>query len=261
MDILLRMNFSAKRFKYIIIDSQIEDTVALQEQLKKYPQYLCVGIAKNKLEAINLILDQLPDLVFLEVELNTGITKITSFSILHELLQFINILPTVVAMSHSTEYSYQAIKTGVFDYLLKPVDYFELKKCLLRFEKKQPASTSICIKSFTEFRFLLVEDILYLKADNNTTDFYLKDGTMVTAYQSLKSFEAELPNIFMRIHKSYMVNLGYLTKIHFSKFYCSLKYSKSFIPFSKSLKSKMMEIKDLWPFGMFNSCPQQSKLA
>lgn len=238
------MNFSDRKYKYVIVDPQIDDVNELRHQFDNYPSYNCVGVARNEAEAINLIVDQNPHLVFLNTELGDGVIKSCSFSIIQELRQFINLLPQFIALSASTDYSYQAIKNGVFDYILKPLNYFDLKKSLLRFEKNQPQEASICLKSFSEYRFLLTNDILYLKADNNTTDFFLKDGSVVTSCSTLKNFEIELPNIFVRIHKSYIVNVNYITKIHFSKFRCTLKFSKQIIPFSKGLKSRMNEIRD-----------------
>lgn len=238
------MNFSSRKYKYVIVDAQINDVNELRQQFDNYPSYNCVGIARNEVEAINLIIDQNPHLVFLNTELGDGINKSCSFHIIHELRQFIDLLPQFIALSSSTDYSYQAIKNGVFDYILKPLNYFDLKKSLLRFEKNQPQTASICLKSFTEYRFLLTNDVLYLKADNNTTDFFLKDGSIVTSCSTLKNFEIELPNIFVRIHKSYIVNVNYITKIHFSRFQCTLKFSKQIIPFSKGLKSRMNEIRD-----------------
>lgn len=254
------MLYSPKKYKYVIVDSQADTLNDLQQQLKKYANYSCVGIASNKEEAINLIIDHLPHLVFFDTELVDGNTKQSSFSIIPEVYQFLNWLPQFIAISTSTAHSYEAIKNGVFDYILKPFNYYDLKKSLMRFENKQPDIASICLKSFTEYRFLLVDDIVYLKADNNTTDFYLKDGTMVTSYKTLKTFETDLPKIFTRIHKSYMINIKYITKIHFSKFQCSLKYTKNLVPFSKSLKSKMLEIKNLWSTGNFDSYSQQINL-
>lgn len=252
--------YSSKKYKYVIIASQLNDVNDLQQLLGKYTNYMCVGVARNMEDAINLILDQLPHLVFFDTELVDGITKKPTFCIIPEVYQLLHSLPKFIAMSSSTLHSYKAIKSGVFDYILKPLNYYDLKKALLRFENIQPDISSICIKSFTEFKFLQINDIVYLKADNNTTDFFLKDGSMVTSYKTLKNFETELPNIFARIHKSYMVNINYINKIHFSKFHCSLKYTKTLIPFSKSLKSKMMEIKDLWMNGTFEGFEQQINL-
>lgn len=238
------MNFSTRKYNYIIIDSQIEDINDLKQQLEGFPNFHCAGFAKSKLEAINLILDEGPNLVFLNTELTEGIKIKSSFEIINELRQYLDFLPQFIAMNSSTKDSYKAIKYGVSDYILKPFSHIELKKSLLRFQKSQPEESSICLKSFTEYRFLFPKDILFLKADNNTTDFFLKDGTIVTSCQTLKNFELSLPKVFVRIHKSYMVNVNYITKIHFSKFQCSLKFTKQVIPFSKRLKSTMENIRD-----------------
>ncbi|PHQ55209.1 MAG: DNA-binding response regulator [Lutibacter sp.] len=245
------MIYSSKKYKYVIVDSHLNDVYDLQRLISKYTNYTCVGVARNREDAINLIIDQLPHLVFFEPKIVGSSTIKSSFSIIPEVYQYLNSLPQFIAMNASTSYSYEAIKNGVFDYILKPLNYFDLKKVLIRFENKQPDGSSICLKSFTEFRFLLAEDIVYLKADNNTTDFYLKDGSMVTSFKTLKYFETDLPNIFSRIHRSYIINVKYITKIHFSKFQCSLKYTNKLVPFSKSVKSRMLDIKNLWLNGDF----------
>jgi DNA-binding LytR/AlgR family response regulator len=239
------------------VDSQIDAINNLKQQLSNYPNYICVGIAKTKEDAINIILDELPHLVFIEAELGEGVNKSLSFSIIPETYRFLNSLPEFIVMNATKGYSYESIKNGVFDYILKPLNYYEVKKTLLRFENKQPENSSICLKSYTEYRFLLVNDIVYLKADNNTTDFFLTDGSIITSYKTLKTFEKELPNIFVRVHRSYIINIGYLTKIHFSRFQCSLKFTKTLIPFSKSLKTKMLEIKEFWMSNFSNGIQQQ----
>ncbi|UMB53915.1 LytTR family transcriptional regulator DNA-binding domain-containing protein [Lutibacter sp. A64] len=255
------MHYSLKKYKYVIVDSQPDAIVELQNHMKDYGQYVCVGVAKNSEEAIHIIIDKTPNLVFFDPEIMVQGVKECSFGIISETYQLLKRLPHFIAMSNSTALSYKAIKKGVFDYLLKPFNYYECKKALIRFENTQPEAEIICIKSFTEYRFMELNDIIYLKADNNTTDFFLKDGTMVTSFNTLKHFEVELPNTFARIHKSYIINMMHLTKIHFSKFQCSLKHTNIFIPFSKSLKSKMMEIKDLMMNGFIENTAQSIKSA
>ncbi len=257
---LLLVVYSAKKYKYIIVDSDEESIKQLQRQLENYPHYTCCGIARSTEEAIYLIMDQIPHVVFFDPVLEVNGIKEFSFNMIPEVYQLLKILPHFIAMNKSNEYAYKAINSGVFAYILKPINHYELKKAIIRFENAQPHSVSICLKSFTEFRFLMVDDIVYLKADNNTTDFFLKDGTIVTSYQTLKTFESELPHIFTRIHKSYMVNVNYIKKIHFSKFQCSLRYTNTIIPFSKSLKFKMTEIKNLWSNSIHNGFPQQINL-
>ncbi len=243
------MIYSAIKFNYILIEANCEDSRKLNDLMGNFSHYCCVGIARNKSEAINLILEESPQLVFLNIETVFDNFKSTQFEIIHELYQYLTTLPEFIVISNTTKFAYHALKNGVTDYLLKPYNSFEFKKTLLQFEKKQPNLTSICLKSFTEYKYLLVNNIVYLKADNNTTDFFLKDGTMATSSSTLKNFELQLPNIFVRIHKSYIVNINYITKIHFSKFQCFIKHSTKHIPFSKGLKSKMHEIKNSWING------------
>ena len=75
---------------------------------------------------------------------------------------------------------------------------------------------------------------LFLKADNNTTDFYIKDGSIVNAFKTLKIFEHTLPNNFLRIHKSYIVNIDFVSRINFGKLKCTIDSSSYKLPFTKT---------------------------
>lgn len=252
------MDFTSRKYKYVIVDTCNQDVSDLQQFFKNHKNFNCAGVARSEDEATNLIIDLQPDLVFFDTDLEKEINSNHSFGFIQQLYQFLSKLPVFVALSATTNYSYLAIKNEVFDYILKPLNYHDLKKMVMKFEKKNPKSIncSICIKVLGEYRLLLIDEIVYLKADKNTTDFYLTDGTMVTSFNPLKKFESELPNVFTRIHKSYIVNINYIAKIHFSKFYCALKFTDNLIPFSKSLKSKMYEIRNLWQNeNMDVNCP------
>ena len=72
------------------------------------------------------------------------------------------------------------------------------------------------------------------KADNNTTDFYMQDGSLVGAFKTLKSFEGVLPENFLRIHKSYIINKNYISRISYGKGICILKKESYKIPFTKT---------------------------
>jgi len=215
----------------------------LNAQLDEYPSFNCVGICNTQDEAINQIIDSIPHLVFLDTELDKTSRP---HNLILELKQYIDFLPKVIITSPNTEYSYQAIKNNFYDYLLTPLNTFELRKSLLKFIKYQPEPSTICLKSYSEFRYLNNNDILYLKADNNTTDFFLVDGQIVTGFNSLKQYENELPKQFVRIHKSYMVNVKHINKINFGKFQCTVNHSKEVIPFSKSLRETLKKIKEYW---------------
>ncbi len=59
------MYYSSKKHNYIIVDSQPKAIEDMLNHMKGYGQYVCVGVAKNTEEAINIIIDKTPNLVFL----------------------------------------------------------------------------------------------------------------------------------------------------------------------------------------------------
>jgi len=97
----------------------------------------------------------------------------------------------------------------------------------------------ICIKSYGDYRFLELDEIAYLKADNNSTDITLYNGESVTAFKTLKYFEENLPHNFFRIHNSYMVNKNFVSRVHTGNAVFYIKNSKTQVPFSKSYKENV----------------------
>lgn len=141
-----------------------------------------------------------------------------------------------IALSSKKEKAYEAYKYDFYDFILKPLSELSIRKSLLKFKKKQnkKKSKTICLKSNKDFRYLCVDEILFLKADNNTTDFHMLDGTVISAYKTLKTFENSLPKNFLRIHKSYIINSNCISRIHYGKSICTLNNYQDKLPFTKT---------------------------
>lgn len=106
-------------------------------------------------------------------------------------------------------------------------------------EHKENERNLICIKSYGDYRFLELNDLAFLQADNNSTDITLNTGEQITAFKTLKYFEENLPSNFYRIHNSYIVNKNYISRIHTGNSLCYIKNMKNQIPFSKSYKDNI----------------------
>jgi DNA-binding LytR/AlgR family response regulator len=116
------------------------------------------------------------------------------------------------------------------------VQILEAKKIIVQHE--QPLI--ICVKSYGDYRYIDSRDVLYLEADNNSTDIHLKDGEMVTAFKTLKHFENVLPtNQFLRIHNSYIISINHVSRIHTGNSVCFIKNSTTKLPFSKSYRDNV----------------------
>jgi len=215
-----------------IIDKNINTIKSIENVLKDFSEISCVGTASNSVKAMNAVLKHTPDVVFLNID---TVIKYP-FHFVSELNLFKNNVPLFVAITASKENAYTVIKNGFTDILINPLEELEIRKTLLRLENNFPIQSrnSICLKSYKDYQYLKTDEILLLKADNNTTDFYMSDGTVVNAYKTLKTFENLLPNNFYRIHKSYIINKNFISRIQYGKSICTIKKGAHEVPFTKT---------------------------
>lgn len=231
-------------YTYTIINSDATSNLQLQHYLEDYGDFLCAAVAKNSNEGLNGILKYSPDVVF--INLNDRAPEY--FQMVLEMHQYLSNIPILIGISATKAHAYNAIKNNFFDYWLLPYNEFDIRKSLLRLKKQIPKETepqTICLKSYRDFQYLNTDDILYLQADNNATEFVMKDGSVNNAFKTLKTFEDKLPKNFVRIHQSYIVNTDYVSRINYGKSICSLKLKKLQLPFSKSYRENIDSLKRL----------------
>ncbi len=231
-------------YNYLIIDSDATSNLQLQHLMDGFGEFYCSGVASDTAEGINSILKFSPDVVFINLNDNAG----RYFHMVAELYQYMQDIPVLIGVSKNKEYAYEAIKNNFFDYWLLPFNEFDIRKTLLKLKKVMPndkSSQTLCLKSYKDFQYLETDNILYLRADNNATDFFMKDGTKVSAFKTLKTFEEKLPKNFVRIHQSYILNINYVSRINYGKSVCALKSSREQLPFSKTYKENVDGLKKL----------------
>ncbi|GGW43367.1 LytR/AlgR family response regulator transcription factor [Arenibacter certesii] len=231
-------------YTYTILDTDAESNLQLQHYLEEYDDFRCKGVAKGSIEGLNTILKQTPDVVF--VHLNDKAPEY--FHMIMELHQYLREIPIFIALASSKKYAYQAIKNQFFDYWLFPYNEFDIRKTILRLKMKMPKEDqpqTLLLQSYKDYRYLNTNEIMYLQADNNTTDFFMKDGSTISAFKTLKTFENSLPSNFVRVHQSYIINTSYVSRINYGKGICTLKQNKLQLPFSKSYKSNVENLKQI----------------
>ncbi|MES2557354.1 MAG: LytTR family DNA-binding domain-containing protein [Bacteroidota bacterium] len=209
----------------------VEDESAAREVLKNYltkycPQVEVVGEAHNFKEAIPVLHELQPQLVFLDVEMPFG----NAFDVLEACkdLQFETIFVTAFS-----EYSLRALNQSAAYYLLKPISIEELilavtkvhqqlinqvifnrnKIIVENFREKQPEKQQVILPTLEGFEVVKMEEIVRLKGNGNFTDLFLANGSKKMVCRFLKHFSEILPFPFIRVHKSHIIN------IHFVKAY------------------------------------------
>lgn len=220
---------------YVIIDSSDH----VQQQIVGNPffqDFLCLGVYTSYSSALKGIITHKPQIVLFHFDSSLPLT------LLLELYQYLQNLPYIIGINASSSNAYSAVKLGVSDYLLMPLDPEELHMSFLKFVRlSHPGedNSKICIKSSGNYQFIPLEDIVYLKADNNTTDFYLQNGKIISGFKTMKHYESQLPFYFFRIHHSHIVNLHYVSRINLSKNDCYLHENEFKLSFSRTYRDKI----------------------
>lgn len=252
-------------YSYVIIDDGQESVSKTKAMADGFSELLFLGSANNYQEGLNLILEQNPQLVFLEIDPANKKSNL-SLALINELYRYLNVVPKIIITTTKKTLAFEAIQYQVTDYILKPLARIDFVKLVLKLNKEilseeiPLAITSkaedkltyiqhevatltepliLCIKSYGDYRYIDTRDIWYLQADNNSTDIYLNSGEKVTAFKTLKHFENVLSFPFVRIHNSYIVNTQFISRIHTGNAVCYIKNSTTKIPFSKSYRANI----------------------
>ena len=210
----------------------VEDELAAREALKSYlgkycPQIELIGEAQQIKEAVPMIHALHPQLLFLDVEMPFG----NAFDILEACkdLQFETIFVTAFS-----EYSLRALNMSAAYYLLKPVSIEELitavnkaqetiiqQECFNRnqimldnFREKAPERHQLILPTLEGFEVVKLSDIIRLRANGNFTDVHLIDGRKKMVCRLLKYFADLLPNPFLRVHKTHIINTDFVKTYH-----------------------------------------------
>ncbi len=232
-------------YTYVIIDADASSKLQLQLFLEEHGDFALVGAAQGTSDGLNAILKHTPDVVLV----NLGEQGMAYFQMVSELNEYIQTLPIIIGFSKTKKYAYNAIKSGFFDYWILPHNEFDIRKSVMRLRKRHPKQmlpSTICLKSYKDYHYLDTREILYLKSDNNATDFVMKNGRVVSAFKTLKSFENTLPKSFIRIHQSYILNSTYVSRINYGRSICTLRNEQQEeIPFTKTYRDKIDALKDM----------------
>lgn len=207
----------------ILVEDEARSREILRNYIAKYcPNLNLLGEASNIEDALVLIRNNELDVVFLDVEMPYG----NAFDLLDKVGDRAFETIFVTAYDHyaidalNNHASYYLLKPISIDDLIKAVDHvFDIKKKENELQEKiiQPnfafTSEKITIPQQDGFEVLKSADILYCQADDNYTHIYLNSGAKLLASKTLKYFEESLSTLgFLRIHKSYVVNINAIVK-------------------------------------------------
>jgi two-component system LytT family response regulator len=238
--------------KVIIIDDEPLARSVVKEYLENYSDVVVVTECNDGFEGVKAIAQFKPDLIFLDVQM----PKINGF----EMLEILSEQPSVIFTTAFDEFALKAFETNAIDYLLKPFskERFDqaMNKWISKPDERSPAYNSeqinysqpdeklrIVVKDGTEICIIPTSEIEYLEAYDDYIKIHHKGKTHLKK-KTLNHFEKTLdPKQFIRIHRSYLLNINELTKIEsFEKnSYSAILRSGKRIPISRTAYAPLKE--------------------
>jgi len=204
--------------KVVIVDDERPARKELIFLLKPYLEIVVIGEADNIKDAIELIKTTKPDAVFLDIQLSGE----NGF----DLLKMIPVNFKVIFVTAYNEFAIKAFDVNASDYLLKPVDPARLDLSIKRLLQSPTFEKHANIKRF-EYNdsiyvkhnncsagFVEISSIIAITSVGNHSKLEVIDGTSYIVLKTLKQWIEELPeNLFIRIHRSTIINIKYIIKI------------------------------------------------
>ncbi len=201
-------------YNYIIVEDNLGALQNLQTALKAHSNFKEIGTAHTLTKGIALALSTKPHIIFLDVELGNE----NGFDLIKEIRQFTTEMPYIIMTTGVDKYAKKAVNTDVLYFLDKPIDEDELMIALHKFEKKLlDFQKHITIKNTDGHFFMQLDNIEFIKANVNYCHIYRTNQKPMIVSKTLKDIEAILPNNFIRIHKSYIINKQFVQMLNTTK--------------------------------------------
>lgn len=237
------------KLKILIVEDELVIAEDLKEILEELGYEVC-GIAISSREALALIDEKSPDLALLDIQIKGGKDGIELAAEINENYH----LPFIMLTSHADIHTINRAKeVNPYGYLVKPFNEKEIlagiELAMANFAKDQTRkkeeensqdfvlSDSLFIRTNGMLVKLKLQDIIYLEADANYTQVHSKDKKFVIR-STLKELEGKLdPNRFVRVHKSFLINLSEIDSIQAESVHISGKE----IPISRNQYSWLLQ--------------------
>lgn len=207
--------------KVVVIDDEAAGRTLIKQYLAEYPSLIMVGEANNGVDAIKLINEFKPDLIFLDIQM----PGMTGF----EILGYLEEIPQIIFSTAYDKYALQAFEVHAVDYLLKPYTRERFKQAIQRIRTDSqpnpvlPLAESMINQANYPERMLVqigqkliniaVKDIIWIEADGDYSKLKTTNGNFLSNY-GISVLETKLnPNDFIRVHRSSMIHLKYVKEV------------------------------------------------
>jgi len=225
----------------VIVDDERPARDELAFLLRGLPEINVVAQGKNGLEAVALIKEHNPDLVFLDVQM----PGLDGFGVIQRLVERKLPIPQIVFATAYDHYAVQAFEVNAVDYVLKPFDKTRIAQAVQRAKKMVEANTSpvqrletlvgqigaglpaaaetkrrsgapvkLLVKAQERMILIDADDMIYASIQDGTITIFSREIEGVSNYRTVEELmEALDTDIFWRPHRSYLVNIKHIKEV------------------------------------------------
>ncbi len=219
------------KLRCLVVDDEPIARAGIGKFILRTPFLECVAEAAGINEAKQILTTEKIDLLFLDIEMpgQHGISFLKDAAV----------KPNTIIITAHPQFAVEGFELNVVDYLLKPVSYDRFLKAVNKVRNNQSSKSNeeqhLFLKSGTSHEKVLIAEIDYIEAKGNYLLVHTQNRSIMT-YLSLHKAEELLPQeVFLKVHKSYIVNINKITRIESAFVWL---YNKP-IPLSRSLKEEV----------------------
>jgi two-component system, LytTR family, response regulator len=224
-----------KKIRTLIVDDEPVARTGVRRELERVPDIVIVGECSDGYQAVAAIQEKAPDLVFLDLQM----PELDGFGVIEAIGS--ECMPVVIFVTAYHQHAVQAFELHALDYILKPFTRERFQSAVERARKQlqqvNPDGLSerllallqesesmrqeppkylerLAVKAAGRIFFLLIEEIHWIEAADNYVRLHTgKDSHMIQG--TMSRLESKLnPEIFLRIHRSTIVNIKYIKELH-----------------------------------------------
>lgn len=233
-------------FKCLIVDDNEIERDAIEMYLRRIPKLEILAICTSAIESVKVLQNQHIDIVFSDIDM----PELSGM----ELLKSLKNPPIFIFITSFSEYATEGFNLDVLDFVVKPatfdrllkasnkaIDYLELKKIVANStdvrHNEIDTDDYFYIKETKGFTRLNYVDVVYIESMGDFSKIYTSTNMHITLV-NLKNLERQLPSIFARVHKQFIINLNQIATVSNAEIYLNHNY---IVPISLLNKHNLME--------------------
>ncbi|HUC83217.1 MAG TPA: LytTR family DNA-binding domain-containing protein [Flavisolibacter sp.] len=209
----------------LIIDDESAARLLIRQYIEENENFEIIGEYDNGLDAVTGINALEPDLIFLDIKM----PGLSGLQVVQEIIH----VPQIVFTTAYDQYALKAFDANATDYLLKPYTRERFEKAIAKIlhhsrsnfeEAKQVANfitsktaaepvTTVLVESGSKLVSLELKDVICMEADKDYTWMHTAAKSYLSNY-GISQLEQRLPTSFLRIHRSFIVNISHIKEVH-----------------------------------------------